>query len=480
MNSIQRKILTLTTVVLVCLTVIWIALTFYNYKTQKQYNDILKRYLMMNEVTSASQQTITDLNNYLLDPSNVKLTLLNNSIDRIQTAKKEVASLQNIENQFTLTNYIHLIDSFIETTDRIVLFQIENDAESSKREFSHATSISTYISEMTLTLLDKELKTYNRFYRNIIKQSTEVIKLGIWVILLIGLILLVVTYWFSLSITRPVGKLTKAASELSKGRFDLPIKVETNDEIAFLARTFDRMRIDINDLIIKIKQKAQLERELQRSKLLLQESQFRSLQSQINPHFLFNTLNTLSKKAYLEGAEETSNLLVSVAGIFRYNLKQVNRSVTLLEEVTVLQQYMDIQKARFTDRLQFQMEIDDSGLSVQIPSFTLQPIIENAVIHAVEPKIEGGTIWVRVKDAGEKVVVELEDDGLGMPEEKITHILNEHTIQSESHSTGIGFSNVVKRLRMFYGNADVIQIESEEGLGTKVVLNLIKKRGEQG
>ncbi len=134
---------------------------------------------------------------------------------------------------------------------------------------------------------------------------------------------------------------------------------------------FDRMRLNINNLISEIQQKAELEKELQQNKLLLQESQLLSLQSQINPHFLFNTLDTLSKKAYMEGSEETSDLLASVAGLLRYNLKRLDRSVTLYEEVNVLRQYMEIQKARFTERLRFTEEIDESCLYVQVPGLNL-------------------------------------------------------------------------------------------------------------
>jgi sensor histidine kinase YesM len=191
---------------------------------------------------------------------------------------------------------------------------------------------------------------------------------------------------------------------------------------------------------------------------------------------LFNTLNTLSKKAYLEGAEETSDLLVSVAGLLRYNLKRLDRSVTLYEEVIVLQQYMEIQKARFTDRLEFHMDIDESCLQMQIPGLTLQPIVENAVIHAIEPEEDGGSIWFRVIDGVERVTIEIEDDGVGMSEDKIKQILEERLVETEGHSTGIGFSNVVKRLRLFYGYEDVIHIESSEGRGTKVVLKLPKVR----
>jgi sensor histidine kinase YesM len=477
MNRIQKKIWMLATVVLVIMGIIWIALTYYNQKTQNQYNEILQRYLRMNEVTSTSQLVVTDLNNYLLEPSEANLVELNHSKENLNRAKDEVLYLRNTENEFDLTNYMNLIDSLIETTDRSLMFYSEKDTEASDKEFTEATHISKYISEVTLTLIDTELKTYDRFYRGIIDQSAEFKKLGIWLMLLISLLLLMITYWFSLSITRPVQLLTQAANELSAGRFDKEIKVDSNDEISFLAQTFNRMRININNLFQEIQQKAQLEHELQQSKLLLKESQLRNLQSQINPHFLFNTLNTLSKKAYLEGSEETSDLLVSVAGLLRYNLKWLDRSVTLRDEVEVIRQYMNIQKARFTDRLTLNMEINESCLEVQIPGLTLQPIIENAVIYAVEPREDGGIIWLRIKDGDNWVIIEVEDDGPGIQEHKIKQILDGELVQTDGASTGIGFSNVVKRLRLFYGMENLMEIQSQIGQGTKVVLRIPKTRG---
>jgi len=474
MNSIQRKIWTLTAVVLFIMAGIWFALTSYNQKTQSQYNEILQRYLRMNEVTGASQQTVTALNNYLLSPTDDNLNLLERSKEKLRTARVDVLDLRNSGNEFALTNYMNLIDSLLETTDRSLLFQSEKESEDSAKAFSEANRISKYISEMTLTLLDTELRTYDRFYRSIIEQSAELKRLGIWLLLLITFLLLNFAYAFSLSITKPVQKLTQSARELSRGRFDLEIEVKSNDEISFLAKTFDRMRINVNNLISEIQQKAQLENELQQSKLLLQESQLRSLQSQINPHFLFNTLDMLSKKAYLEGSEETSDLLANVAGLLRYNLKRLDRPVTLYEEVKVLGQYIEIQENRFAERLRFRTDIDESCLYVQLPGLTLQPIIENAVIHAVEPREDGGTIRFAVADDGDRVEIGIEDDGPGMDEEKIRSILEEHPVKSEGHSTGIGFANVVRRLRLFYGLEDVIFIESGPGGGTKVRLKIPK------
>ncbi len=479
MSSIQRKIWSLTAVVMFIMAAIWMTLIYYNQKTQDQYNAILQRYLRMNEVTNASQQLVTALNNYLLMPTPANREKVELGKEQLRRARMEVRDLRNAENDFTLTNYMNLIDSLVETADRSIMFQSEKETEDSTKAFSEATRISKYISEMTLTLLDMELKTYDRFYRGIIEQSTELKQFGIWLLLSMTFLLLLLSYWFSLSITRPVLKLTQAAKELSRGRFDLRVEVTSNDEISFLARMFDRMRININNLILEIREKAQLEQELQQSRLILQESQLRSLQSQINPHFLFNTLDTLSKKAYLEGSEETSDLLVNVAGLLRYNLKRLNKSVTLSEEVKVLRQYMEIQKARLTDRLHFQAEIDENCLQVQIPGLILQPIVENAVIHAVEPREDGGTILFRISDGGERVRVEIEDDGPGMTALKINRILEEDAGETDGHTTGIGFSNVVKRLRLFYGLEDVIEIESAAGIGTRVTLKIPKTRGNE-
>ncbi|MFF2484739.1 sensor histidine kinase [Paenibacillus sp. NPDC058071] len=479
MNTIQKKIYLLVVVVVFIMAVIWVALTFYNQKMQSQYNDILQRYLQMNEVSAESRQLVTTLNNYLQGPTEGKLIHLQSDRQDLLEAQQQIAALRNDGNHFTLTNYLNLIDSLIDSSDRSVRFLNEKNKEESLNDFADATRLSTYISEMTLTLFDTELKTYDQFYRGMIKQSAMLKKLGIWMIAMITCILMLFTYLFSHSITRPIYRLTQAAREFSRGRFDTPIETAGNDEISFLAKTFDRMRININNLILEIQNKAQLESELQTSKLLLQESQLRSLQSQINPHFLFNTLDTLSKKAYLEGSEETSDLIASVARLLRYNLKRLDRPVTLYEEVRVLREYMAIQGTRFTERLRFVEEINDDCLYVQLPSLTLQPIIENAVIHAIEPLENGGTIYFRIREGDNGcVMVEIEDEGMGMGPERIRQILegNEQERHQDSHSTGIGFANVVKRLSIFYGRDDLICIESIEGKGTKVGLMLPKER----
>ena len=177
MMTIQKKIWILVSVVLLIMGIIWLTLTHYNQKTQEQSNGILQRYLRMNEVTTASQQIITNLNNYLLDPTENHKQQIEKSIVVIKEVQQDVAELRNVENAFSVTNYIHLIDSLIETTNRSIMFSEKQEMEGSTNEFNEANRISMYISEMTLTILDRELKSSNRFYRDIIKQSEELKKL---------------------------------------------------------------------------------------------------------------------------------------------------------------------------------------------------------------------------------------------------------------------------------------------------------------
>lgn len=474
MSGIRQKILLLSVIMLLAMSAIWTALTYFNQQTQEQYNQILQRYLRMNDVSNLSGQTVALLNEYMLAPDEGKLHAFQRGKERLLEARSQLAELRTSENDITLTNYMNMIDSLTETADSTILYMQQMNKEQSNKRFDESTRIAKYLSETTLDLMNIDLNTYDEFYRGMIEKSSALKQLGFFILGLSTLLLLLMAYWLSVSITRPILKLTHAAKQLSRGRFDQRIEIASEDEISFLAKTFDRMRININNLISEIQHNAQLESELKENKLRLQESQLRSLQSQINPHFLFNTLDTLSKKAYLEGAEETSDLIANVADLLRYNLKRLDRSVTLREEIDVLLRYMEIQKARFTDRLQFEIVVDEALLHIRVPSLTLQPIIENAVIHAVEPLEEGGTIRFRVHgDEAQQVNVVIEDNGTGMSESTIRRILEEHTDdEPEGHSTGIGFSNVVRRLRLFYGYDDIIDIRSKQGQGTTVVLRL--------
>ena len=181
-------------IVIVMMFAIWLALTFYNQKMQDQYNDILERYLQMNEVTASSQQTVTNLNDHLSNPTARSATTLVSSQQRLQDAQASLLELRNADNEFSLTNYSNMIESFTETVERSVTFSEQGENDIAASEFTEANRMSVYISEMTLSIFNSELRTYERFYRDIIRQSQELNTMGILLLSLTSVLLLLFTY----------------------------------------------------------------------------------------------------------------------------------------------------------------------------------------------------------------------------------------------------------------------------------------------
>ncbi|UHA60361.1 histidine kinase [Metabacillus litoralis] len=281
--------------------------------------------------------------------------------------------------------------------------------------------------------------------------------------------------WLSRSISVPIDRLVEKAKQISKGNLDIETidLTKTKDEIGILGQAFHQMLKDLKHYISQHIQVIESNR-------LVKELELRALQSQINPHFLFNTLNIISKLAFIEGAERTSDLTVSASNLIRYNLRKLDKPVTLKDELDHIKEYLTIQKARFQDRVSFEYDIDESVLNQMIPSLTLQPILENAFVHGIEEKETGGRIKITVKGISSGVFIELSDNGNGMDEkirQKLLNYMNEDepsTLSTTTKSTGLGTINVFKRLSLFYGDELEINIKSYKDVGTSVIFRLPK------
>jgi predicted hydrocarbon binding protein/anti-sigma regulatory factor (Ser/Thr protein kinase)/phosphopantetheinyl transferase (holo-ACP synthase) len=224
-------------------------------------------------------------------------------------------------------------------------------------------------------------------------------------------------------------------------------------------------------------EKEDLNSEQQRATLTeaLKEAKLKALESQVNPHFLFNTINVIAKLAFLEGATETEAMAYALADLMRYSLRSssdTNRLVTLRDEVEHARQYLLIQKTRFRDRLQFNLEIDEMALDIRVPPLSIQPIIENAFVHGLEPSERPGQLLLSVQRAREYVVISIQDNGVGISGEHVHKLLaGEADSVSDhwsAHTTGLGLIHVRNRLRYYYGEQCQLVIESELGSGTTV------------
>ncbi|MFB3916027.1 MAG: sensor histidine kinase [Terriglobales bacterium] len=215
---------------------------------------------------------------------------------------------------------------------------------------------------------------------------------------------------------------------------------------------------------LKIFNNARIELKLEERERMLLQARVEALQSQINPHFLFNTLNSVSSLVRFD-PDTARELIVKLANILRRLLRKTDAFVPLRDEVQFIDDYLDIEVVRFgRDKLRVIKELDPASLDVMVPSMLLQPLVENSIKHGLAPKIDGGSIYLRSQLVNAHVVIEVEDDGVGMASG-----LLEGSAESGS---GIGMANVIERLKVLYGDTALMTIDSRSGLGTRVRLRL--------
>jgi two-component system, LytTR family, sensor kinase len=219
-------------------------------------------------------------------------------------------------------------------------------------------------------------------------------------------------------------------------------------------------------LMDELKAKADLEK-------VLRETELKALQSQVNPHFLFNTLNTIARLALLEEAPRTQEVVYALSDLLRNNLRNIDEMVTVDEEVQYIKNYLLIQKMRFGDRIQATIKIPELLLEQKIPVMTLQPLVENAIIHGLEPKRGGGNIHISGGIHGNQYELSITDTGVGVTNSQIERIFrNEKRVVGKGQTTGLGIINVHKRIQHYFGSQCGLAISGEQDRGTTVKIAL--------
>lgn len=199
----------------------------------------------------------------------------------------------------------------------------------------------------------------------------------------------------------------------------------------------------------------------------LRATEFKALQAQVNPHFLFNAINTIARLALMEGADRTQEVVYALSNLLRDNLRDIDVLRTLDEEIESVKNYLLIQRMRFGDRVRFYIDIDPQIRTALIPALTLQPIIENAIIHGLEKKVDGGTIHVRGVYEEDVITVSVLDTGVGVSMDRIRSIFRlEKQMKTNGETTGLGIVNVHKRIQHYFGDEYGLKIESKVGEGT--------------
>lgn len=471
--SIRRKLF----IFIPLLVLVMSSVSFFLYETsknvQESYHLMMERILLYKEVSYEVGENMRSMNRFIMQMDTDSLPEVVKHLNAVKRLRAELNGLETIgSSDLPLKNYRNIIDTFLEQSEGMIQQIKYEDSNTMAGEYIEAEQTQRFIREEAQELVDLELEQYKPIYQEMMFTTGKLNELGILLVITAALFSILLALWLSHSITNPIRRLVATAKQISKGRMDTKApESDSNDEISILCRAFNGMIDNIQGLMAENINSLEKDR-------LVKELELKTLQSQINPHFLFNTLNSISKLAYIEGAEQTSDLAVSVSRLLRYNLQKLDQAVPLREEVEHVNEYMNIQKARFRDRIQFVTRIDEEALDSIVPCLTLQPILENAFVHGIEHMEEGAVLELNIdrKEAGE-VVIEIRDNGAGMNQETVEMLLQsireeKPRLAKKGKSTGLGTHNVFKRLHLFFDGQQKIEIDSKEGAGTTVRFTL--------
>lgn len=293
---------------------------------------------------------------------------------------------------------------------------------------------------------------------------------NVWILLMLGVACLVIassgviTVYLTRTISNPVEKLKKRMDKIAQGHFFVDRMIEWDNELGDVGRGINRLSQDIVALM-----ESRLADEKQK-----QELEYRMLQSQINPHFLYNTLNSIKWMATIQNASGIAEMTTSLSRLLRHIAKDIRTLVPLREELALLDDYFLIQKYRYGSTIALEQHIDSEPLlNCPIPRFTLQPIVENAIFHGIEPKGTGGRIDIRVERSGASdLLITVEDNGIGMSQNQIDAILSKEAAESAGIIAHMGLRSVNERLRLTFGDKYGLSIESEPSVYTKMIILL--------
>lgn len=281
--------------------------------------------------------------------------------------------------------------------------------------------------------------------------------------LLILTLTLLVSVVLAKSISDPITNLSRTMQQVRNGNFDIRNDYQSKDEVGILSDNFNAMIENTNELIQTIYQK----------ELLKQEAELRFLKFQINPHFLYNTLETINWISRIHGVPEAGEIAKALGDLMREGLRD-DDFVPIKDEIKNIENYLLIQQYRYGEKIKITINIDPETSEIKTPKFVLQPIIENALVHGLDSKIDGGNIRIFGGCDGKDILLTVEDDGVGMPEEVRRNLLNENLRKSDDNGkhTHIGILNVHKRLRLYFGPSYGLSIHSEVGVGTVVTIRI--------
>lgn len=483
-STIKNRMLAYSFLIIAFMAILSIYTLNLTNRYKEQIDGMFQKNILLTAIADKIEQVDQELVAFLSSKSSNRLNAFMIQAQELgdiaEQLKTDKASYN--EEQLMVEDINQMITDYLKKSNQAIAAKRERNVNAYTDTYKNASLTKSYILRYITEL---NMRQFGRNASNYITMSKQIESLKqISIVLMVDLILLsiCIVYVMSYQMIKPIIKLSRSAEDIAKGHFDTEeIVVKSDDELKILAIAFNKMKNNLKAYIEELRSKAETEAKLKDQEMenltmqhLLDNAKLYALQSQINPHFLFNTINAGVQMAMLEGADRTSEFLESMSSLFRYNIKQINSVVTLKQELDNIKDYYDLLKVRFGDLIKFRFRIDESALDIKMPPLIFQPIVENSYIHGLSSIEDGGTISIQVLSSAIETIIVIEDNGKGMTEEKIQMILskeqrNEGTNQK---SSGIGMRNVIERLELFFDQKDILSISSRINEGTKIVIKI--------
>lgn len=437
--------------------------------------------------------------------TNVQISSLSDSLDSIQGKMAEYLSTKSTDSlgqfyeqetafhntldgldvsgsrdeiQVTLSNIRSLSDSYLDACETTLAAKRGRNVPRYRENYDKATQIYGYLQSYIYSLNNMVLQTSSESY-SLLRAMLRTLELvSMAVLAVITIINLLITLTFIREATAPMKDLVEEAGEIGRGNFDVPaLKAQSDDELGVVSSAFNEMVVSIRGYVDRLRESMENANRMKERELLmdthLKEAELKYLQAQINPHFLFNTLNAGAQLSMMEGADRTYRYLQNVAAFFRSKTNREKQVTTLADEIALVDNYIYIINVRFSGSISYEKHVDEDLVNVSIPSMILQPIIENAINHGVRDIDWPAVITLSVYRTGKLITISVRDNGRGMSQEQIQAILsgNAPVRQKGDETNGVGLGNVVSRLQLFYNQEDVFDVTSPgENKGSEVLL----------
>lgn len=446
--------------------------------------------------------------------SNVDLTDLSASLENVQQALYSCLSvktsdslenyyrceqdyrylLENLSSQISSNptkllerNIRQMSETYLSLTGEGVAAKRGRNVEKYKEIYDQSQELYGYINSYIYQLNSQQFRNNSSSYQAL-REALRYLEISSLVLMAVmmgigALVLLAITK----GMIEPLANLAEIAHLVGQGNFDVKMtKTDSLDEVGVVTRAFNTMVESLGEYVVRTKESMEKEQQMMEKELLmknhLKEAQLKYLQSQINPHFLFNSLNAGVQLAMMEDAKKTCIFVEKMADFFRYNVKKGLEEASLGEELTAVENYIYILNVRFAGDIHFTKKVDESIMECRVPSMILQPLVENAVNHGIRNIDWEGKILLEITGLEDNILIRVKDNGKGMSEERIREVLDgcmEDTGE-QSDSTGVGMNNVISRLELYYDKKNLVEINSPgENMGTEIILTLPRTGGEK-